>query len=136
MKNQLKLVFPMKCGFWSRKCSNIWTLFYYTTIHSLSVHLHCFGSHSLKAAELGIDCIHGCKDRNWGIFDGIFFFKIHYQLEDKILRWKVMPNKNTLIDWTLWADAFYKSKCPSMCPSVCLSICLSVCPFVHFWGTV
>ena len=32
----------------------------------------------------------------------------------------------------LWADAFYKSKCPSVCPSVCLS----VCPSVHFWGTV
>ena len=23
----------------------------------------------------------------------------------------------------LWADAFYKSKCPSVCPSVCLSVC-------------
>ena len=22
----------------------------------------------------------------------------------------------------LWADAFYKSKCPSVCPSVCLSV--------------
>ena len=28
----------------------------------------------------------------------------------------------------LWADAFYKSICPS--------VCLSVCVFVHFWGTV
>ena len=28
----------------------------------------------------------------------------------------------------LWADAFYKSKCPSVRLSVCLS--------VHFWGTV
>ena len=27
----------------------------------------------------------------------------------------------------LWADAFYKSKCPS--------VCLSVCPSVHFWGS-
>ena len=26
----------------------------------------------------------------------------------------------------LWADAFYKSKCPSVCPSVCLSVCPSV----------
>ena len=33
----------------------------------------------------------------------------------------------------LWADAFYKLKCPSVCPSVCL---LSVCLCVHFWGTV
>ena len=24
----------------------------------------------------------------------------------------------------LWADAFYKSKCPSVCPSVCLFVCL------------
>jgi hypothetical protein len=24
----------------------------------------------------------------------------------------------------LWADAFYKSKCPSVCPSVCLCVCL------------
>ena len=23
----------------------------------------------------------------------------------------------------LWADAFYKSKCPSVCLSVCLSVC-------------
>ena len=23
----------------------------------------------------------------------------------------------------LWADAFYKLKCPSVCPSVCLSVC-------------
>ena len=28
MKNQLKLVIPKKCGFWSRKGSKIWTLFY------------------------------------------------------------------------------------------------------------
>ena len=26
----------------------------------------------------------------------------------------------------LWADDFYKSKCPSACPSVCLSVRLSV----------
>ena len=24
----------------------------------------------------------------------------------------------------LWADAFYKSKCPSVCPSVCPCVCL------------
>ena len=29
----------------------------------------------------------------------------------------------------LWADAFYKSKCPSVCPSVRLSVRLSVCLF-------
>ena len=23
----------------------------------------------------------------------------------------------------LWADAFYKSKCPSVCPTVCLGVC-------------
>ena len=28
------------------------------------------------------------------------FLKIHYQLEDNLLRWKVMPNKSALIDWT------------------------------------
>ena len=28
----------------------------------------------------------------------------------------------------LWADAFYKSKCPY----VCLPVCLSVCVSVHF----
>ena len=32
----------------------------------------------------------------------------------------------------LWADAFYKSKCPYICVSVCLCVCRSV----HFWGTV
>ena len=31
----------------------------------------------------------------------------------------------------LWADASYKSKCPSVCVFVCPSVCLSV----HFWGT-
>ena len=31
------------------------------------------------------------------------------------------------------ADAFYKSKCPSMCPSVCLSFCLSVCLSVYLF---
>ena len=29
----------------------------------------------------------------------------------------------------LWADAFYKSKCPSVCPSVRVSVCVSVCLF-------
>ena len=39
----------------------------------------------------------------------------------------------TTVDWlkrqlfkasALWADAFYKSKCPSVCPSVFLSVCV------------
>ena len=29
----------------------------------------------------------------------------------------------------LWADAFYKSKCPYVCLFVCLCVCLSVCLF-------
>ena len=29
----------------------------------------------------------------------------------------------------LWADALYKSKCPSVCLSVFLCVCLFVCPF-------
>ena len=32
----------------------------------------------------------------------------------------------------LWADAFYKSKCPS----VCLSVCLSVCSLLRYHLTV
>ena len=28
------------------------------------------------------------------------FLKIHYQLEDKLFRGKVMPNKSAVIDWT------------------------------------
>ena len=32
----------------------------------------------------------------------------------------------------LWADAFYKSKCPS----VCLSVCLSVCSLLRYRLTV
>ena len=36
----------------------------------------------------------------------------------------------------LWADAFYKSKCPSVRLSVCPSVRVSVCVSVHFWGTV
>ena len=31
--------------------------------------------------------------------------------------------------YALWADVFYKSKCPSVCSSVCLSVCQSVCLF-------
>ena len=32
----------------------------------------------------------------------------------------------------LWADAFYKSKCPSVCPSVCLFVCLCVCSLLRY----
>ena len=32
----------------------------------------------------------------------------------------------------LWADAFYKSKCPSACPSVRMSVCLSVCSLLRY----
>ena len=43
-------------------------------------------------------------------------------------------NKKTLIlpifkASALWADAFYKSKCPSVCLCVRLSVCPSVCVF-------
>ena len=36
----------------------------------------------------------------------------------------------------LWANAFYKSKCPSVCLSVCLSACLSVCSLLRYRLTV
>ena len=36
----------------------------------------------------------------------------------------------------LWADAFYKSKCPSVCPSVCPCVCLSVCSLLRYRLTV
>ena len=32
----------------------------------------------------------------------------------------------------LWADAFYKSICPSVCVFVCLSVCLSVCSLLRY----
>ena len=44
-------------------------------------------------------------------------------------------NTNVVINFVifkasaLWADAFYKSKCPSVCPCVCVSVCPSVCLF-------
>ena len=57
---------------------------------------HCFGSHSLKAAEL--DWWHWLYTWQEYLMDN--FFLIHYQPEDKLLRWKVMPNKTALIDWT------------------------------------
>ena len=41
------------------------------------------------AAKIGI--MEYCMDK---------YLKIHYQLEDKLFRWKVMPNKSALIDWT------------------------------------
>ena len=36
--------------------------------------------------------------------------------------------------WTLalWADAFYKSVCPSVCVSACLCICLCVCSILRY----
>ena len=36
----------------------------------------------------------------------------------------------------LWADAFYKSICPSVCLSVCLSVCVSVCSLLRYRLTV
>ena len=36
----------------------------------------------------------------------------------------------------LWADAFYKSKCPYICLSVCLFVCLSVCSLLRYRLTV
>ena len=36
----------------------------------------------------------------------------------------------------LWADAFYKSKCPSVCLCVCLCVCLSVCSLLRYRLTV
>ena len=32
----------------------------------------------------------------------------------------------------LWADAFYKSKCPSVCPSVCFTVRLFVCSLLRY----
>ena len=32
----------------------------------------------------------------------------------------------------LWADAFYKSICPSVCMSVCLSVCLCVYSLLRY----
>ena len=43
------------------------------------------------------------------------------------LHWLVVPRVIFKAS-ALWADAFYKSKCPYVCLFVCLS--------VHFWGTV
>ena len=36
----------------------------------------------------------------------------------------------------LWADAFYKSKCPSVCPSVCQCVCVCVCSLLRYRLTV
>ena len=36
----------------------------------------------------------------------------------------------------LWADAFYKSICPSVCLCVCLCVCLSVCSLLRYRLTV
>ena len=36
----------------------------------------------------------------------------------------------------LWADAFYKSKCPYVCLFVCLFVCLSVCSLLRYRLTV
>ena len=39
------------------------------------------------------------------------------------------PAKGILKASALWANAFYKSQCPSVCFSVCLCVCLFVCLF-------
>ena len=37
---------------------------------------------------------------------------------------RAMSNNDIFKASALWADAFYKSKCPSVCLSVCLSVCV------------
>ena len=53
----------------------------------------------------------------WRLF---VWYKYFYEMETRIKIFKASA---------LWADAFYKSKCPSVRLSVCLSVCLFVCLF-------
>ena len=77
------------------------------------------------------------KKKNWPVLSIIYcllnsIYCLIYTWNCKIFHFLcVLPlyyllHRNDKSD--LWADAFYKSKCPY--------ICLSVCQCVHFWGTV
>ena len=61
--------------------------------------------------------------KNWGEF-GMFYVtkkKCFTQSYDSVFKASA-----------LWADAFYKSKCPSVCPSVCLCVRLSICSLLRY----
>ena len=49
-----------------------------------------------------------------------FLYKLHYM---------ITVYQSTFQSIGFWANAFYKSKCPSVCLSVCVAVCLSVCMF-------
>ena len=65
------------------------------------------------------------------------------KITQKVLK-KLLKKVNFLLKWggresltffkasAIWADAFYKSKCPSACPSVRLSVRLSVCSHLRY----
>ena len=68
----------------------------------------------------------------------IFFFSSFLELSGEAYWWRVcyqwgLP-RLVFKASALWADAFYKSICPSVCVSVRPSVCPCVC--LHFWGTV
>ena len=54
------------------------------------------------------------KQKSKGLFDSQVFLLFQDKFVLVLTVFKVSA---------LWADAFYKSKCPSVCPSVCLSVC-------------
>ena len=60
---------------------------------------------------------------------GVAWHKTHVRQLTIIIWDSVSPIGGIFKASALWADAFYKSKCPSVCPSVCLSVCLSVSVF-------
>ena len=75
---------------------------------------------------------------NWGLSDHlkaipepIHLWKQYFTLNNHNIFMKrigsivfTLNNSGIFKASDLWADAFYKSKCPPVCPSVCLSVCL------------
>ena len=57
------------------------------------------------------------------------FKKMSWQ---SLLHGKMNPNLPVCNTSALWADAFYRLKCPSVCPFVCLFVCLSVCSLLRY----
>ena len=61
-----------------------------------------FDSHSLQGRWAGLVTLTAYIATKIGIEEYLMgkVFKINYKLEEICLRWKVMPNKSTLINWT------------------------------------
>ena len=132
------LLFP--CGFVPLTLIYMSVSFRRSTVFE-SLHLYfnmtaeCLGDNNISSGEWKWLKLLGNKD----VLKNIFVNSIHEdtvsghlcftQAQPKMCHSpKVDDGVDIFKASALWADAFYKSKCPYVCVCVCVS--------VHFWGTV